>query len=440
MTLLLNCNGRKRIVDSRNNRRSNLSSTDRLLQKPLTICFGLLLCCLSVSILWGDLSTGITPDLSSFASNDYSVHDILPPLVNLHRDSFSACLLIKDDLDILPEWIAYHYHALKLRHLVVAVDPSSNHWPTAILKRFRQQLGMRIDEWTDTDYMPGFFVQREYEKVPSFLPARYKNATTSAWATGKETEEQMAQRSLQINNHRFRQRTFITKCVSHLRDQNRTWMAHIDTDEYIVVNPQILLKPTIISNLQPPIANESSLHNFIEDMFAYYPKRISRVCLSMPTILFGSTQVEQKQVDRGTIETQEFFPPGFDPLRFESLRWRHHLAFGDIRNSYQKVLMDVSKIPPQNDLLTEPFAWNVHQPSKKACPQPNAYPKLSAVRMFPLTINHYMGTYERYSSRTNDPRRSRQVRNLYHLCFHDLPACYFGAFSCSCFVCCCGYY
>jgi hypothetical protein len=32
----------------------------------------------------------------------------------INRDSFSACLLIKDDNDILNEFIAYHYHVLKV--------------------------------------------------------------------------------------------------------------------------------------------------------------------------------------------------------------------------------------------------------------------------------------------------------------------------------------
>jgi hypothetical protein len=33
--------------------------------------------------------------------------------------------LIKDDNDILNEWIAYRYHFLNLRHMIVAVDPIS---------------------------------------------------------------------------------------------------------------------------------------------------------------------------------------------------------------------------------------------------------------------------------------------------------------------------
>jgi hypothetical protein len=48
--------------------------------------------------------------------------------------TFSACLLIKDDNDILSEWIAYHYHVLKMRRLVVAVDPLSIESPVIYSK------------------------------------------------------------------------------------------------------------------------------------------------------------------------------------------------------------------------------------------------------------------------------------------------------------------
>jgi hypothetical protein len=68
----------------------------------------------------------------------------LPPSFN-----FSACLLIKDDNQILPEWIAYHYTVLPLRHLIVAVDPFSLTSPTPILDKFRE-IGMDIEVWRDS--------------------------------------------------------------------------------------------------------------------------------------------------------------------------------------------------------------------------------------------------------------------------------------------------
>jgi hypothetical protein len=76
--------------------------------------------------------------------------------------TFSACLLIKDDNAILSEWIAYHYHTVNLRHLVVAIDPSSVESPMKILNRWRRMTNMDIFEWTDSDYMPQTFLDTGY--------------------------------------------------------------------------------------------------------------------------------------------------------------------------------------------------------------------------------------------------------------------------------------
>jgi hypothetical protein len=76
--------------------------------------------------------------------------------------TFSACLLIKDDNAILSEWIAYHYHTVNLRHLVVAVDPNSVESPATILNRWRHNTDMKIFHWNDTDYMPQSFIDTEY--------------------------------------------------------------------------------------------------------------------------------------------------------------------------------------------------------------------------------------------------------------------------------------
>ena len=40
--------------------------------------------------------------------------------------TFSACLMIKDNNILLPEWLAYHYTVLPLRRLIVGVDTLSH--------------------------------------------------------------------------------------------------------------------------------------------------------------------------------------------------------------------------------------------------------------------------------------------------------------------------
>ena len=88
---------------------------------------------------------------------------LTPQLAALDDNAtFSACLLIKDDNAILSEWIAYHYHTVNLRHLVVAVDPSSIESPASILNRWRQNTDLKVNYWNDTDYMPESFIDAGY--------------------------------------------------------------------------------------------------------------------------------------------------------------------------------------------------------------------------------------------------------------------------------------
>lgn len=75
------------------------------------------------------------------------------------KADLSACLLVKDDNDILSEWIAYHYHALNMRFLIVAVDPHSIQSPSSILAKWKLLTDLEIIEWNDEMYMPQYFLK-----------------------------------------------------------------------------------------------------------------------------------------------------------------------------------------------------------------------------------------------------------------------------------------
>jgi hypothetical protein len=55
----------------------------------------------------------------------YPVEDPIPnPTVPADGSStFSSCLLVMDDNHRLTEWLAYHYHVLPLRYMVVGTLP-----------------------------------------------------------------------------------------------------------------------------------------------------------------------------------------------------------------------------------------------------------------------------------------------------------------------------
>lgn len=58
----------------------------------------------------------------------------------------AACLIIKDQSRLLPEWLAYHYTFLPLRRLIVSVDPFSVTDPTSTLNMW-QELGLNVTIW-----------------------------------------------------------------------------------------------------------------------------------------------------------------------------------------------------------------------------------------------------------------------------------------------------
>jgi len=128
--------------------------------------------------------------------------------------SFSACLLIKDDNIILPEWLAYHYTVLPLRRLIVAVDPLSYTDPKPIFDLY-QSIGMNITVWTnDTFWIDGF---EAHEK--------------KIFQVTNETDHE----TLRFRS-RYRQKVFYKSCLQQLHDEMRTWTLLVDTDEYLAFN------------------------------------------------------------------------------------------------------------------------------------------------------------------------------------------------------------
>ncbi len=146
-----------------------------------------------------------------------NIQDIVPtPEAMSVNASFSACLLIKDDNEILSEWIAYHYHTIKLRHLIVAVDPLSSESPTIILARWKLLTDLNIRLWHDEHYMPDDFLETG-QAPPNFI------ATETDLKNSKMRHESI----LEISNHRYRQRVFLSSCLRSMRAEGNSWVIHI---------------------------------------------------------------------------------------------------------------------------------------------------------------------------------------------------------------------
>lgn len=367
---------------------------------------------------------GIKKDLATSTSAGSSNTEIEPMAASLLPNAtFSACLLIKDDNDILNEWIAYHYHTVQLRHLIVAIDPTSTESPSEILNKWRTvtsklqelqqehlyqqqddggnhsstsspvQATLEIVEWHDDDYMPTEFLQTG--RAPVLIQSA-SDLTNIADVNNPELQDENV--LLEISNHRYRQRVFLAQCMKEFRNTQKTWVVHIDTDEYIVASKLLRqMNPSYLTIQSTEIAG--SVLNLIQQAIHHTAHLVGYPCISMLRVLFGSVESTHDEVTKDV-------PHEFDPMNFETMRWRYHaLPHNMTFHGNPKVILDVSAIPLQ--YFPQNIVYSIHRPVKEVCPR-NKELAFSNFRKQPIATNHYLGSWERYNSR-NDKRRSRSV-------------------------------
>ncbi|GKY91620.1 hypothetical protein MPSEU_000133900 [Mayamaea pseudoterrestris] len=303
------------------------------------------------------------------------------------NSSFSACMLIKDDNEILSEWIAYHYFVLKLRKMIIAIDPLSTESPSEVLDLWRKHTDMEIIEWHDPDYMPTEFVKNGYP------PAEYLQKQSDF------THEMTAAALLEISNHRYRQRVFLAMCMKEHRRLGASWVIHIDTDEYVIASK--LLREVQPDYLKIPSLEEpGSMFHLLQQVVAKTPAEVSYPCMSMLRLLFGSVESKPERITK-------MVPSGFNATEFETLRWRYHaLPHNMSYHGNPKVIVDVAAIPEE---YFPDVVYSIHRPVEAYCPK-NKELEYTEFKKQPIGVNHYIGSWERYSGR-NDQRRSRLVYN-----------------------------
>lgn len=300
---------------------------------------------------------------------------VLAPSVN-----FSACLLIKDDNDVVSEWIAYNYHALKLRRLVVAVDPTSTESPSEILNQWRNLTDMEVFEWHDGNFMPEEFVKS------GTIPSSVRSIASI------EKNISQSVRS-QIIGHRYRQRVFYAKCLSFFRAKGSSFVIHTDSDEYAVVNKKIRQQEKQLGLSIPPLDEPGSVLTFLQNFLAKRAQKAHYPCIPVPRKLFGSDESTRA-------EREDHVPPPFNGTTFETLRWRFHATK---TNGHPKHILDVSAVP--ETLLPKSLVDSIHRPIAELCPSNAVYDPAGSNR--PITLNHYLGSWEQYSARA-DGRRNKE--------------------------------
>jgi len=314
-------------------------------------------------------------------------------------DGIAVCLLIRDDNDRLPEWLAYHYQTLPLLHLVVAVDPGGAHSPRRILDRWAGS-NMNITLWeNETDYIP----PRQMERM-------------------KCNDRKPGRRRLRC--HIPRQRHFVKNCLQYHKKNGRRWIALIDTDEFIVFNRAHHDEIDIATSLAEDVRAErrsptiptsggdvTALDHILaqKEDFPWGPS--DNPCVVLPRLRFGAVESDPQMVYNGTgilgNSTAGAVRPA-DPAALDTLRFRHHAARGAARpnkyrkydpNSFGKPLVDLSRVPAES---LEKLPLGPHSP----IPQCKDFGLNGSYRTSLLRVHHYLGSRERYFGRKGDTRRN----------------------------------
>jgi hypothetical protein len=267
----------------------------------------------------------------------------------------AACLLVRDDNALIPEWIAHHYTVLPLRALVIAADLGSTQdiqwisqtW-SPLLQQQQQQQQLRISIWNHTHFLHRF-------------PAMDPNET---------------------DNHQYlhRQRAFLTSCMEFFKGQNKTWVALVDTDEYITLN----------RDYEHYTGQDQTVLDALKRHSPTSP------CHGMPRLLFGALENRtcQESEHVRNMMKEHSFPP------LTTIRFVQHATKGAFYPSkWGKVLVNV------NDVSWESLQ---HKPKSSHRPLKECAKPLFDWNGSPISVNHYFGSWERYSRR-KDGRRSREA-------------------------------
>jgi hypothetical protein len=301
--------------------------------------------------------------------------------------NFSACLLVKDDNKVLPEWLAYHYEVLPLRNLILGLDPYIMTNADHILNKFRE-LGMNIEVWKAED----FLVNGEY----------------TAHASAPDEEK--------FKGHYKRQEAFMSKCLRRQRELNRTWTLLVDSDEYLTFHNfegptsegmhrdcktfDPVTRAACIDDVNKGIQNgtlprgrlprigEATIADYIhsernntESMLNNYS------CIVLPRVWLSANESPDRRLKKRV-------PKGFDPKAFVTLRYRHHSYF---QNRFPgKSIVDVSRVEG------EIVVGNPHRVLGSAC----KYGPFVNTGNSLFRIHHYVGSPEVFLFRPGDTHRT----------------------------------
>jgi hypothetical protein len=297
--------------------------------------------------------------------------------------SFGACLMMKDDNDLLYEWISYHYLTLPLRYLVVGSDTGNAQDPHDVLKRWSHDIQYWVMNSTDFIGRHGPYQRKKKDDKDFF-------------------HHQLI----------YRQRAFITTCSEFLQEKGIHWIVMIDSDEFIVMNQfnhddDENYHAMELGNITYKMRKLLTERRFstVLDVIQTIERVIQPIqpCYIMPRLRFGALE---RVTCSDSAHVDGLAKENFNFAAMSTLRYKQHAGKNRFSaNKFGKVMVDLSQI---SDASKVPK--NVHRPFQQ-CPYPVVWFKDVV-----FSVNHYTASWERYSHR-HDKRRN--CENWIEMAYHD---------------------
>ena len=323
-----------------------------------------------------------------------------PPTTSILNDNtIAACLLIKDDNNRLPEWLAYHYHVMPLRSLIVGVDVNSVTSPQEILRVWNQTTDMDIQLWQLDNLVPPDIAKKEkthvVERQTYFLSACFQHlkkvhsknhASTKTWVTSHDVDEFITFNRFTLDDPHWKVRN--ETLLRYNQQTNRDMSLQ---DHLVVARTRLPAQTGVDVRIADFIASEQTM-----------PPWNYQSCVPMTRLQFGGRRSSVDDVQMSG---------GFDATKLDTLRFRQHREKGKCASNCKgKVLLDLSRIP--DDHLVHSRKGGVshfgpHDPIVE-CNKTLIPNYLHSV----LRVQHYLGSKEAFFAK-HDPRRTNKKFNWY---------------------------
>jgi hypothetical protein len=341
----------------RDNNRPVIRSQQRFLLKPVAFLAVIVLVIFFQLTLQRKLFSMLLLRQPS-SKGEYTNSNLSPP-----PKTFSACLMFKDDTHLLTEWLAYHYHVLLLRRLIIGVDGGPESFPMDLINRYSGRI--QITLWSRNIFAPDWMMN----------------------STDRHRNYDDAQK------HIRRQMLLLRQCALRLKHENRTWTAFLDPDEYLVFNHQLYvptLSPMIDSEETrqtgvqlPNVREEGVIYKFLQTNKLQRKISENKPCVTIPRLLFGS-HISSDHSSR--ISTDNTVPP------LMTMRYRSHANRTNFKaNRLSKTVLQLQYLSIQQLSRLK----NMHSPVPEVC----QHPQLIHADNSLLIINHYLGSQASFSHR-----------------------------------------